>query len=315
MDQMGFYVLTMLIYAGLNGILVLGLNMQFGVTGIFNFAYILLVAVGAYATGIAGLPPATPGGNAQYIGGFGWAFPWDVLFGMTVTVLFSLFLALIVFRRIANWYLALTLSAISWALLVLATNYVPLLNGLIGLTNVPGPWEEQLDPATYQWVFLGIVLVSLAITLAAMWRVERAPLGRALRATREDSVAVSSLGKSPIALKTVGFLLGGAAAGLGGGLSIIYLGGWSPQSWGSGETFVLLSAVIIGGRGWVGGALLGSIIVLEGIIEGTRFLPDIGGRSDLLPALQSVAIGVLLLVVLWWKPWGLWPEPKERFTK
>ncbi len=314
MSQMGFYVLTMLIYAGLNGILVLGLNMQFGVTGIFNFAYILLVAVGAYATGIAALPPAVPGG-AQYVGGFGWAFPWDVLFGMAVAVLFSLGLALIVFRRIANWYLALTLSAIAWALLVLATNYVPLLNGLIGLTAVPGPWEDTLDATTYQWVFLGIVLASLALTFVVMWRVERSPLGRALRATREDSIAVSSLGKSPIGLKTVGFLLGSAAAGLGGGLSIIYLGGWSPQSWGSGETFVLLSAVIIGGRGWAGGAFLGSIIVLEAIIEGSRFLPDIGGRSDVLPALQSVAIGVLLLAVLWWKPYGLWPEPKQRFPK
>ena len=314
MSQMGFYLLTLAIYASLNGILVLGLDMQFGVTGIFNFAYIVLVAVGAYATGIAALPPATAGG-AQYIGGFGWAFPWDVLFGMGMTVLFSLGLAIIVFRRIANWYLALTLSAIGWALFVLATNYVPLLNGIIGLTGVSGPGQDTLDPATYQWVFLAIVLVSLAACFVVMWRVEGAPLGRALRSTREDSVAASSLGKSPVGLKTVGFLLGGAAAGLGGGLSIIYLGGWSPGSWGSGETFVMLSAVIIGGRGWAAGAFLGSIIVLEAIIEGSRFFPDIGGRPDLLPALQSVAIGVLLLAVLWWRPFGLWPEPKTRFPK
>jgi len=312
---MGFYLTTLAIYAGLNGILVLGLNMQFGVTGIFNFAYILLVAVGAYATGVAALPAAVAGPGPQYVGGFGWAFPYDVLFGMAVTVVFALVLALIAFRRIANWYLALTLSAISWALLVLVTNYVPLFNGLIGLTGVPAPWQDTLDPVTYQFVFLGVVVVALVLTYAVMWRVERSPLGRALRATREDAVATSSLGKSPVALKTVGFLLGAAAAGLGGGLSIIYLGGWSPQSWGSGETFVLLSAVIIGGRGWANGAFLGSIIVLEGIIEGSRFLPDVAGRADLLPALQSVAIGVLLLAVLWWRPRGLWPEPKERFER
>jgi len=311
---MAFYITTLAIYAGLNGILVLGLNMQFGVTGIFNFAYILLVAVGAYATGIAALPSPIAGGP-QYLGGFGWPFPYDVLFGMVVTVLFALVLALVAFRRIANWYLALTLSAISWALLVLVTNFVPLFNGLIGLTGVPGPWEDQLDPATYQFVFLGIVVVALALMYAVMWRIERSPLGRALRATREDAVAAASLGKSPVRLKTTGFLLGAAAAGLGGGLSIVYLGGWSPQSWGSGETFVLLSAVIIGGRGWANGALLGSLIVLEAIIEGTRFLPDVAGRADLLPAIQSVAIGVILLAVLWWRPRGLWPEPKERFPK
>jgi len=78
---------------------------------------------------------------------------------------------------------------------------------------------------------------------------------------------------------------------------------------------VLLAAVIVGGRGWANGAFLGSIIVLEGIIEGSRFLPDIGDRPDLLPALQSVAIGIMLLAVLWWRPRGIWPEPKERFRK
>jgi len=314
MNGMGFYLTTIAIYAALNGILVLGLNMQFGVTGIFNFAYILLVAVGAYATGIAALPHQVPGGP-QYIGGFGWGFPWDVLFGIGVTVVFALGLALIAFRRISNWYLALTLSAISWALFVLATNDLGLLNGEIGLTAIPGPWQDVLDPATYQLVFLGIAVALLALTYVVMWRVERSPLGRALRATREDGIATASLGKSPVRLKTVGFLVGAAAAGLGGGLSAVYLGGWSPQAWASGETFVLLAAVIVGGRGWANGAFLGSIIVLEGIIEGSRFLPDIGDRPDLLPALQSVAIGVLLLGVLWWRPRGIWPEPKERFRR
>ncbi len=312
MNALGFYLVTILIYAALNGILVLGLNMQFGITGIFNFAYILLVAVGAYATGIAALGPAS--GGAHYLGGFGWAFPWDVMFGMVVTIVFSLGLALVAFRRISHWYLALTLSAISWALLVLATNDLDLVNGEIGLAGVSGPWQDRLDQTTYQFVFLGIALFALAVTYAVFWRVERSPLGRALRAVREDETAAASLGKSPAVLKTVGFLLGAAAAGLGGGLSAIYLGGWSTGSWAPGETFILLAAVIVGGRGWAAGSILGSLIVLEAIIEGTRFLPDFGGRTDLLPALQSMLVGVVLLAVLWWRPRGLWPEPKERFS-
>ena len=58
MTPVEYYLVTILIYTAINGIMVMGLNFQFGVAGIFNFAYILLVAVGAYATGIAGLPPA-----------------------------------------------------------------------------------------------------------------------------------------------------------------------------------------------------------------------------------------------------------------
>jgi branched-chain amino acid transport system permease protein len=310
-NEIGFYLVTILIYAALNGILVLGLNMQFGITGIFNFAYILLVAVGAYATGMAALGPAE--GSAHYIGGFGWPFPWDVAFGTAVAVVFALGLALIAFRRISHWYLALTLSAIAWALFVLATNDLDLVNGEIGLAGVPGPWQDQLDPTSYQFVFLAVAVLALVVTYAVFRRVERSPLGRALRAVREDETAAASLGKNPARLKTVGFLLGAAAAGLGGGLSVVYLGGWSTGSWGSGETFILLTAVIVGGRGWGAGAILGSLIVLEGIIEGTRFLPDVGGRTDLLPALQSMVVGLVLLAVLWWRPRGLWPEPKERF--
>ncbi|MDE3112995.1 MAG: branched-chain amino acid ABC transporter permease [Chloroflexota bacterium] len=312
MNEIGFYIITILIYTALNGILVLGLNMQFGITGIFNFAYILLVAVGAYGTGIAALGPAT--GAAHYIGGFGWAFPWDVAFGMGMTILFALGLSLVAFRRISHWYLALTLSAIAWALLVLATNDLDLVNGEIGLVGIQGPWQDQLDSTTYQFAFLGIALLALAVTYVVFWRVERSPLGRALRAVREDELAAASLGKNPARLKTVGFLLGAAAAGLGGGLSIVYLGGWSTGSWAPGETFILLTAVIVGGRGWAPGAILGSLIVLEGIIEGTTFLPDFGGRTDLLPAVQSMLVGAVLLAVLWWRPRGLWPEPKERFT-
>jgi branched-chain amino acid transport system permease protein len=310
-SALGFYAVTLLIYGAINGILVLGLNMQFGITGIFNFAYILLVAVGAYATGIAALGPAS--GSAHYIGGFGWGFPWDVAFGMAVTVVFALGLALIAFRRISHWYLALTLSAIAWALLVLATNDLDLVNGEIGLAGVSGPWQDQLDPTTYQFAYLGIALLALAATWLVFWRIERSPLGRALRTVREDELAAASLGKNPARLKTIGFLAGAAAAGLGGGLSVVYLGGWSTGSWAPGETFVLLTAVIVGGRGWGPGAILGSVIVLEGIIEGTRFLPDMGGRTDLLPALQSMVVGLVVLAVLWWRPRGLWPEPKERF--
>ncbi len=308
-----YYLTTMAIYTCINGILALGLNMQFGVAGILNLAYIVLVAAGAYCTGIAALPPAPAAGQVHYIGGFNWPFPWDVLFGMAVTTAFALLIGLICFRRIASWYLALTLSSIGWALLILVSNDVNLFNGQTGLIAIPGPWQDQLSPTAYQFVVLAMCLVALIVVFVVFWRIEHSPLGRAFRSLREDELAASSLGKDPLRLRLTAYLLGAAAAGLGGGLAAIYFGGWNASAWQPGETFIILAAVIVGGRGRSLGAVLGSVVVLDVFVEGSRFLPEIGGRTDLLPAIQGIAISLLLMAVLWWRPYGLWPERKERF--
>ena len=95
----------------------------------------------------------------------------------------------------------------------------------------------------------------------------------------------------------------------------LYFGSWNPSAWLPGETFVLLAAIIVGGRGWGRGALVGSIIVLEGLNQGSQFLPVVGNRPDLAPAIQAVVVSLLLMAVLWWRPYGLLPAPKERFPK
>ena len=314
MNAVEYYAVTMVIYAALNGLAALGLNMQFGVAGIFNFAYIVLVAVGAYATGAAALGPA-PGGITNYLGGFGWIFPWNLLFGVVVTVAFALLLSMICFTRISHWYLALTLSSIGYALLVLIGNDRQIFNGTIGLSAIPGPGQDQLSQSNYQLLFLAITLAALVAVYVVFALVERSPLGRAMRALRDDELAGRSLGKNPLRIKLIAFLLGAVAAGLSGGLTALYVGGWNTSGWLSGETFILLAAIIVGGRGWVRGALIGSIIVLEGLNQGSQFLPDIGNRPDIAPAIQAIVVSLILMAVLWWRPYGLWPSPKDRFPK
>jgi ABC-type branched-subunit amino acid transport system permease subunit len=110
----------------------------------------------------------------------------------------------------------------------------------------------------------------------------------------------------------IAFVLGAGAAGLGGSLLVIYVGGWAPASWLPAESLVLLAAVLVGGRGRNAGAVLGATVVLGGIVEATRFLPVIGSVS-LLPDLQIIAVAGLILAFLWWRPQGILPERKEKF--
>ena len=80
MAQFWFYVFTLVFFLFDYFILAMGLNIQFGETGILNFAYIGFVALGAYVTGAVSLPSSV-GTAQQYILGWGLPFPINLLLG------------------------------------------------------------------------------------------------------------------------------------------------------------------------------------------------------------------------------------------
>jgi ABC-type branched-subunit amino acid transport system ATPase component len=105
---------------------------------------------------------------------------------------------------------------------------------------------------------------------------------------------------------------GGAIAGLSGGILVSYITTWSPAAWGYAETVVLFAAVIIGGAGNHRGAILGAILVPVGFEEVTRYIPTSNGLPpNLIPSLQWVAIGLLIVIFLWVRPQGILPERKR----
>ncbi|HVB01495.1 MAG TPA: branched-chain amino acid ABC transporter permease [Acidimicrobiales bacterium] len=314
MSNVNYYLVTLVFFGAVNGLQAIGLDMQFGQAGIFNFAYIVLVAVGAYATGIASIHPAGHSGLGAltYIGGFGWAFPWNMLFGVLATVVFAFILTSIAFRRLRHDYLALTLVTIGSALLLLITNQVNIFNGETGIVGVPGPWQSQLSSSAWYITMGGLALFILAVNAYIFWRIQRAPLGRLFKALREDEILVASLGKNPARVKMTAFLLGAVSAGLAGSLFVLFIGGWGVGGWQPGETFVLFAAVLLGGRGRLTGALLGAFVLYEVFLQGSSLL-NIPLAPGILPAVQQLFVGIVLLVVLWLRPAGLLPEHKEKF--
>jgi branched-chain amino acid transport system permease protein len=98
-------------------------------------------------------------------------------------------------------------------------------------------------------------------------------------------------------------VLGGAIAGLSGGVLVSYITTWSPAAWGYAETVVLFAAVIIGGAGNHLGAILGAILVPVGFEEATRYIPNSNNLPpNLIPSLHWVAIGLLIVLFLWSGP-------------
>lgn len=314
MGNLDYFLLTLLFFAATNGLEVIGFDMEFGQVGVVNLAYIVFVAVGAYATGIATVAPAGKTGTAatSYIGGLQWGFPLNLLFGVAVTVVVAWILSAVAFRRLRHDYLALVLVAIGEAALLLATNETRLVNGESGISGVIGPWQNSVSPGTWNVIMDVIALAALLITYVAFWRIYRSPLGRLFKAVREDELLVNSLGKNATHFKRTAFLLGGAAGGLAGGLLVLFIGGWSVGGWQPGETFIILAALVLGGRGRLPGALLGSFILMVVFLQGSTFL-KLPAPPGVVPAVQQLIVACVLLAVLWWRPRGILPEKKERF--
>jgi ABC-type branched-chain amino acid transport system, permease component len=127
---------------------------------------------------------------------------------------------------------------------------------------------------------------------------------------RDNDVVADSLGKNVLSLRLSMLVLGGAIAGLSGGILVGFINLWAPSGWGYAETVVLFAAVIIGGAGNHKGAILGAILVPLGFLEASRFIPPFGSPG-LIPALQWVAIGLLIIGFIWFRPQGILPEKRR----
>jgi ABC-type branched-subunit amino acid transport system permease subunit len=108
-------------------------------------------------------------------------------------------------------------------------------------------------------------------------------------------------------------VIGAFFAGIGGGLIIQFGGSFNTSAWLPGETFVVFAVVIVGGVGNNLGLLIGSLLVETLLVHLPAFLPDIPGHTGLIQYIDAMLIGILLWLMLWFRPQGMVPE-KVRST-
>lgn len=312
-----FYISTLLIYLGVDVIAVLGLNLQFGVTGIINFAFVVFQAAGAYTAAILTLGPASKnGGFQQYFFGAHLPFPLPMIAAGVVSGLLSLLVGLVGLRRLRSDYQAMVMLVASLIATTVITNQVGWFNGPNGLALVPQPLASllKLSRANYQWFFVWLTAIICLIAFVLVRNITVSPLGRTLRAVRDNERAAASLGKNVTGFRLLAFVVGGALAGVSGAILVQFISAWSPGSWLFPETFVFFTAVIVGGSGNNVGVMVGALLVPIGFLEASRFLPSTSFfSSGVIDAVQWIAIGVLTLVFLWFWPKGVIPERRRRF--
>jgi branched-chain amino acid transport system permease protein len=310
-----FYIATLVIYAFVYIIAAAGLNLQFGVAGVYNFAFIIFQAAGAYTTAVLTLGPPQHTGVETYILGSHLPFPVPLLVSAVVAGLLGVGLGLVTMRRLRADYLAIALLVVSLIATDLVTNATSLFNGATGLSQIPQPFVSLTSSATlYDWIYALYAGAVCVLVLLAVRILIRSPLGRSLRALRENENAAAALGKNVAGLRLFVFGVGGAIAGISGSVLVSFTQAWAPSSWLYGETFVLFTAVIVGGVGSNLGPILGALLVPVVLAEGSRYLPTFG-TPTLVPSLEWITIGLILIVFLWFWPRGAIPEPRRRFSK
>jgi len=148
-----------------------------------------------------------------------------------------------------------------------------------------------------------------------MRRLSTGPMGRTLRAMRDDEYAAAAIGKNVVGLRLMVQAVGGAFAGVSGALLAAFIGGWSPSAWVYVETLALLTAVIVGGMGSDRGVSLGTFVVTILILQGVQFLPQIPSHPNLTEDLGWILLGSLIIVVIFIRPQGLLPERRPAYAE
>ncbi len=312
---MSYYLTTLLVYAGVDVMACLAISLQFGVSGIVNFSFIIFQAAGAYTAAVLSLPSDTSNGGFQtYVLGLRLPFPLPWIGATIVAALLAFPVGLVVLRRLRADYQAIAMLVLSVIASLMITNTPRFLDGAAGLSLVPQPLSERFNPYSepYLWTYSAATIVLAAVVFFLAQRIINSPYGRALRALREHELAANALGKNSVALKMTVFVVGGAIAGLSGAVLVGFITTWAPSTWLYPETLILFAAVIVGGRGNNYGAVLGALLVPVGFEEATRYLPSFG-PPGLVPAFEWVCIAGLILGFLWFRPRGVFPERRRLF--
>lgn len=316
-SSMQFYVSNLLVYLAVDVMACLGLNLQFGVAGLINLAFIVFQAAGAYTAAVLTLGPSSSmGGFQSYVLGAHLPFPLPLLAAAVVGGALSYIVGLVALRRLRTDYQAMVMLVISLIATTVVTNATGLFNGSNGLALIPRPLQSVLglSPVGYQWFYVVLSFACTMIVWVVVRRITGSPLGRTLRAVRDNDAAAMSLGKNVTQMRLTAFVTGGAIAGFSGAILAQYISAWSPGSWLFPESFVYFSAVIVGGAGNNMGAVVGAALVPVAFLEATRYIPQFG-YPGLVDALQWVVVGLLTLAVMWFRPRGVFPERTRRFAR
>jgi branched-chain amino acid transport system permease protein len=316
----------------------LTVNLEFGYTGIPNFGKVLFVSVGGLIAGTLSYRLALYafnlkssdiiGSQAQFVTYINQQIASDPSFGLGL-FLFSLAVgatiaALVGYAssfpaiRLKEDYLGMLLLAAGQFFAIFVTAYYPITGGTTGLI-IPDPvnWATA-TLGLRDLVVMGVLLLCAVLIYLYAERVARSPLGRMMRAIRDNEISSDAIGKDTIGVRRNVLIIASALSGIGGVLFLLWSPAISPLTFLRTEwTFYPFVIVILGGAANNVGVGVGTAVfvgITTTISEAKTCLQNNGITLPVdLNALEPIVLGALLIIVLLWRPKGIVAE-KPTYT-
>jgi branched-chain amino acid transport system permease protein len=283
----------------INIMVVAGLYVFVGNSGLLSFGHISFMCLGAYMTAWLTIPPVMKSVTLKGLPGWLLHTQLPMWVATPISGMFAALVALIVGRVIMR------LSGIAASIATF---------GLLGVVNnVYSNWDSVTGgqgsivgtPGTMN-VWIGWLGAAVAIAIAYLYSISRS--GLALRATRDEAVAASASGIDISRERLIAFVISAFVIGLAGALYAHFLSIVNPGSFYLRTTFLTLSMLVVGGMYSLSGAVAG-VVVISALIEIFRDLEkgiSLGGLTIALPnGIQEIAIGIITIVILMYLPTGL----------
>jgi branched-chain amino acid transport system permease protein len=313
-------------------LLALGLNIVVGYAGLLDLGYVAFYAVGAYMFALLASPhllETFPALAALFPNGMHMPL-WVVvplaalLAGLTGALLGAPTL------KLRGDYLAIVTLGFGEIIRIFMNNLdqpVNLTNGPRGIgaidpvTVFGHPLSKSLDiggltvPSVTLYYYLFLLLVAVSVLICH--RLAHSRIGRAWMAIREDELAAKAMGINTRNMKLLAFGLGATFGGVSGCMFASFQGFVSPESFSLMESVMIIAMVVLGGIGHLPGVIMGALLlaslpeVLRYVAGPMQALTD--GRVDA-AILRQLLIALAMILVMLWRPSGLWPAPDRHRT-
>ncbi len=280
-------------------VIVLGLQIFSGNSGVLTLAHVSFAGVAAYISAILSTPamvksttiPLAPLGLA----GVQLPVPLAMLVAVVLTTALAALIGLALARLSGISATIVTLALVIVVFAVL-TNWKSLTGGAEAFYGIP-------SSTTIWWA---LIAAGVALLVARLFKASR--LGLRVQATREDALAAAACGVQVVRSRYWSWVLSCAVCALGGVLLAHFLGAISPAGFYFTLLFLTLSMLVLGGEYSVTGAVVGTFLMTV-VAEFTRYLGDgpvvLGLQLPALAGLSLLVQGAIIIAVMIWRPSGL----------
>ncbi|MBI4136105.1 MAG: branched-chain amino acid ABC transporter permease [Candidatus Vogelbacteria bacterium] len=281
------YLIHLGIFIGIYSILGLSLNLLVGFASLISVTHAAFYGLGAYTAALL----MVEGGVNFFL-----ALPAAMLLAMLASVLIGLVLS-----RFRSDYYVLASFGFNVIIFSLFLNLQSVTRGPLGIPGIPRP---DFFSSNFSFLFLTLAFCLLTY-LMARW-LTTSSFGRVLKAIRDDEGAIAVFGYRTVHYKLLIFIIAAGLAALAGALYGSYITFIDPSTFNLPESIFILAIIILGGLANLRGSLLGAACLVL-LPELLRF---VGFPSDIAAQMRQVVYGLLLVVLMLYRPQGLVGEYK-----